>query len=93
MYMTPSRLAIAAWLPYSSVASSQDRNDSAFFFWPALRTLTIQSSARPSLCSLTPPSEQGREMPMDAVPYVARMRSESLVAPSLGLGEHMLWAW
>jgi len=55
------------------------------------RTLTIQSSARPSLCSLVPPTLQGREMPIDALPYVAVSSRASLTAPGLGAVEHSVW--
>ncbi len=63
MYMTPSRRAIAASLPYLSVASSHERKAVAFAFWTLLRALTIQSRARPSLCSLIPPWLHARGMP------------------------------
>ena len=93
MYMTPRRRAIAAGCPSAPGASNQVRNAVARAFWPGTRELTIQSRARPSLCSLWPPSEHGREMPTEKLPYVARSRAASLSAPTFGVGEQVLWPW
>ena len=68
MYMTPRRCAMAAGLPWESGASSQARNASALTRSAGTRIETIQSRARPSLCSLWPPSEQARSMPMSSMP-------------------------
>ncbi len=93
MYITPRRVAIAAGLPAASLASSQVRNESALAFCAFFLTLSIQSRARPSLCSLWPPDEQAREIPIEEVPYVARMRAASFLAPALALGEQRSWPW
>ena len=60
MYMTPSRIALPYGLPNWSGPSSQARNVSALARCWGSRTLVIQSSARPSLCSLWPPTSHAR---------------------------------
>ncbi len=60
MYMTPSRMALPYGLPNWSGPSSHARKVSAFARCCGLRTLVIQSRARPSLCSLWPPTSQAR---------------------------------
>src|SRR5689334_15841882 len=51
MYMTPSRRALANWLPLASVASSHVMRAPASARWAVSRTLKNVSSARPSKCS------------------------------------------
>ncbi len=81
-------------MPFSSVASSQFKNDSACAFWLGIALLIIQSSARPSLCSLRPPTLQSRGVQMsDVVSYVDRINAVSLAAPTLVSGEQMNWPW
>ncbi len=60
MYMTPSRIALPYGTPNWSGPSSQVRKVSALARCCALRALVIQSSARPSLCSLCPPMLHAR---------------------------------
>ena len=67
MYMIPKRRAIAPGRPWASGADSQAVTESATAFSPGLLTLSIQSHARPSECSVTP-LLQLRMMPYDALP-------------------------
>ena len=52
MYMIPRRRAIACGVPSAAGASSQATNASAISFSAGTRTERIQSTARPSKCSL-----------------------------------------
>ena len=52
MYMIPRRRAMACGVPSAAGASSQARNASAISFSAGTRTERIQSTARPSKCSL-----------------------------------------
>ena len=54
MYMIPKRRAMAPGLPWASGADSQAVTESAMAFWSGLSTLSIQSQARPSECSVSP---------------------------------------
>src|SRR4029453_2610642 len=63
MYITPRRRAIAQRRPLASARSSQGKTLRAAATAEGRATETVQSQARPSLCSLGPPIEQAREMP------------------------------
>src|SRR4051794_14531175 len=82
MYMTPVRRAIACRLPYLSVANSQCSMSLTWLTCAELVTLAVQSKARPSLCSLVPPSLQGRVVPLLPVPgYAFSTMSRNLATP------------
>ena len=52
MYMIPSLRAISCGVPSAAGASNHVTNASAISFWAGTRTERIQSTARPSKCSL-----------------------------------------
>ena len=62
MYMIPIRRAGACSLPRASVANAASRNSWAIRRSLPLLASSIQSNARPSLCSETPPDRQLREI-------------------------------
>jgi hypothetical protein len=62
-YMTPSRRALYPGLPSGPAATSHRVNASPAAFSAGLSTLRPQSNARPSLCSLWPPTRQSRLIP------------------------------
>jgi hypothetical protein len=63
MYITPSRRAIAQRRPRESARNSQVNTLPAAARSYGRSTETVQSQARPFLCSLRPPIEQARVMP------------------------------
>ena len=92
MYMTPSRIALPYGFPNWSGPSSHARKVSALARCCASRAVVIQSSARPSLCSLWPPTSQARGIQtVWSAPYVALMRSDSRCVPGLAAGSHCAW--
>ena len=93
-YIRPIRRATALRLPLPSVARSRSTNDSAAARSWGSSTLTRQSNARPSLCSLRPPTLQLRTMPDVPVPaYRLISHRCSSTAPLLGDGEQVVWPW
>ena len=92
MYITPRRVALPLGTPNWSGPSNHERKAVALARPCLLRTLVIQSSARPSLCSLVPPTEHPREMLTVSLPYVSWMRFASRRVPGFGAELHPVWA-
>ncbi len=62
-YITPSRRALPPATPWESLPVNHDVNASPAAFSAGTFTLTIQSNARPSLCSEVDPSPHPRTIP------------------------------
>jgi hypothetical protein len=94
MYITPRRRAMAKRRPLGSALNSQVKTWRAAARWEGLLTVTAQSQARPSLCSLRPPIEQAREMPEL---WVAGNEASTIrwnpTTPGLGRGLQVVWGW
>src|SRR5688572_21718294 len=87
MYWMPRRRTIACLLPYLSVANSHANRLLTAPTSRLLETLTPQSHARPSLCSLRPPTSQPRTMPRLRVhEYVRSTWSRNATTPGLAVG-------
>jgi hypothetical protein len=94
MYITPRRRAMAKRRPAVATRNSQLKTRRAAARWEGLLTVTAQSQARPSLCSLRPPIKQSREMPELPVPgNEARTIRWNPTTPGLGRGLQVVCGW
>ncbi len=92
MYMIPNRRAFQAGSPCGPGDSSHTSTELATARSAESWTSSIQSQARPSLCSETPPSEQARTMPpSDPRLYVASMSARKAITPGLATGSQDTW--
>ena len=93
-YMTPRRRALPPTTPCASLPVSHLVSASPAAFSAGLLTLTIQSNARPSLCSLVAPMPQPRTMPpLWPCLYVVSTIRAYASTPGLAAGSQLRWSW
>ena len=92
MYMIPKRRAFQPSSPCGPGPISQFRTLVATAASEPLWALSIQSHARPSLCSERPPEPQARVMPpSEPRLYVANMSARKATTPGLATGSQDAW--
>ena len=82
MYMTPNRRAFAYGFPAASLPSNHLTTAAAFAACCGTREFDIQSTARPSACSVVD-NEHAREIPYDDTGYVAFKNFPNATLPGL----------